>query len=574
MIIDGIASSEHLDSSGEILKISGHDISDLVEGRGVLNFEHNNDSPADIVGAITFAKKIMKKTDCSNDRELLYWDSCGTSFVYIKAELFDDEEHPGAIAAAAMIRYYHKRELKILAGFSIEGSTLERDDNILERSVGRRVALTLRPCNKSAISGVYTDAKQNFSVDDSVKKFMDMSNNPRIKTVEVDALVFDDIEKSDLSPMEDLKKAISDLNKTLTAGGYNVAPSQLTGGSALMVEDKKKKLNHGLSDDLKERLKRAVSTWDKKRPLKEVIRDEMPEVSDEYIDHFTELAEEISLKKGVKPPTRIGSHHSWNVRMNDDQRRLIEGLYLDDAKPFGGLGDQSDPETKRLKNDDGQDVVVQTTSAFDDSDHDPAKAASAYYKLASDYFGLGDHVPVTNYFSHSSMGDTHQNMQAMEYQTGSHTPYDSTWASTVKNGRNDGSAHKLAIMDMILGGDQDRHYGSMLSRHGKIINIDNGSALEYNGNTADYPSHFEDFQDVLGQVEEGMGGDLMHIDAVTWLSRLNARDLVTQMNHAGIDKSKIKEALSRLKLIQSQASGKSLGQLHDLIYPKRKVVAE
>ncbi|RLF66858.1 MAG: hypothetical protein DRN30_01365, partial [Thermoplasmata archaeon] len=185
-----------------------------------------------------------------------------------------------------------------------------------------------------------------------------------------------------------------------------------------------------------------------------------------------------------------------------------------------------------------------------------------------------DHVPVTNYFSHSSQGSTHENIQAMEYQEGSHTPYDSSWGATVKNGRNDGSAHKLAVMDMILDGDHDRHYGSMLGRNGKIVNIDNDDSLKYDGDTAVYPSHFEDFQNGLGQVEEGMGGDLMHINAVQWLAQLNSRDLIAQMNHAGVDKDKIKEALKRLKVIQSQVSGKSLSQLHDLIYPKRKVVAE
>ena len=141
MIIDGIGTSEHVDSSSEQMSIQGHDISDLVEGRGVLNFEHDN-SVDSIIGHIIFAKKIYGKSDCSNDREKMYWDICGKAFVYIKAELFDAENHAGAAAAAALIRYYHKRKEKILAGFSIEGVTLSRSGNKLERSVGRRLALT------------------------------------------------------------------------------------------------------------------------------------------------------------------------------------------------------------------------------------------------------------------------------------------------------------------------------------------------------------------------------------------------------------------------------------------------
>ena len=48
--IDGISTSEHIDSSGELLIIENHDISDLEEGRGVLNFEHSNKAE-DIVGS-------------------------------------------------------------------------------------------------------------------------------------------------------------------------------------------------------------------------------------------------------------------------------------------------------------------------------------------------------------------------------------------------------------------------------------------------------------------------------------------------------------------------------------------
>ncbi len=188
--IDGIASSEHLDSSGEVLKIDGHDISDLIEGKGVLNWEHNNDSSEDIVGAIIFAKKIKKKSDCDNEREEMFWDACKVPFVYIIAELFDDEEHPGAVAAAAMIRFYKNRGMKVLAGFSVEGATLDKQDNILKRSVGRRVALTLRPCNKSAISDVYEDSKNK-----DLTKFMQL-NKPIIgKAYEVPDIIFSDLSK-------------------------------------------------------------------------------------------------------------------------------------------------------------------------------------------------------------------------------------------------------------------------------------------------------------------------------------------------------------------------------------------
>ena len=564
MILDGISASQHLDSSGEVLQIKGHEISDLDEGRGVLNWEHNNDSSEDIIGAIIYAKKIMKKSDCANDRERLYWDACGTPFIYIKAELFDNEEHPGAIAAAAMIRYYHRKGEKILAGFSIEGSTLERNDNVLERTVGRRVALTLRPCNKSAIAGVLEDDK-----DDEVKKFMNLSSNSNIKTVEVDTFIFDDIEKKERTDGDyftELKTAIKELQKTLTAGSYDAAPSQLTGGSALQVEHRPFK-RVGLSRQAKEKLKRAVESWDKKRPLKETIKAVMPEVSEEYLDHFTELAEELSLKKGIRPSLRIDPHHSWNINMNEKQRGLIRGLYMDTAKPYHG-DEHNDPrnEIQQLKNDNGDRVLIKHPTEYI-GDHDPAVSSAAFYKIANDYFGMGDHVPVTNHFRHSSVNAEGRDLQAMQFVEGAHTPYDAEWKNTMKTSRESGSGHKLALMSMIMDSDNDRHYGNMLGKNGKIVLIDNDDSFRYNGSTSAYPTYYHDFQDADGEVEQGIGKDIMHIDAVKWLSELDPRALVKHILRAGINKEKIPEAVARLHRLQA-SSGQTIYKMHDLIYPK------
>ncbi len=192
MVIDGISASEHLDSSGEVLKIDGHDISDMLEGRAQINWEHNNDSPEDIIGQIIYARKIKKKSDCEDERQEMFWDSCKVPFVYIRAELFDDEEHPGAVAAAALIRYYKNRGIKVQAGFSVEGATLDKQDNVLKRSVGRRCALTLRPCNKSAISDVYEDSKNK-----DLAKFMQINKPIKGKAYEVSDIIFEDMRKNE-----------------------------------------------------------------------------------------------------------------------------------------------------------------------------------------------------------------------------------------------------------------------------------------------------------------------------------------------------------------------------------------
>ena len=300
----------------------------------------------------------------------------------------------------------------------------------------------------------------------------------------------------------------------------------------------------------------------------------MPEVSDEYVDHFTELAEDLSLKKGFKPPVRIDPHHSWNTTMNEKQRSLVTGLYIDsnpeDRTPFEGQhGLPPRNEMNQLKNDAGQGVVIKHPDVFQGYDHDPAEASSAYYQMANDFFKLGDHVPVTNHFNHTSVNKDHKNIQAQELIEGAHTPYSMEWADTLKRSRDDGSAHKLAIMDMILGGDQDRHYGNMLGKDGKIINIDNDDAMRYDG-APTHPSHFNDFQDVEGNIEQGVGNDLMHVDAVNWLSGLDPRQFLKSFVRSGMDKSKALTASQRLNVLQSQGNGKTLYQMHDMINGKKK----
>lgn len=548
MIIDGIATSEHLDSSGEILKIEGHDITDLVEGRGVVNFEHNNDHSDDILGAIIYAKKIMKRSDCDNERERMYWDSCGTPFVYIKSELFDDEQHPGAIAAAAIIRYYHKRKMKVLAGFSIEGSTLERKENVLERTVGRRVALTLRPCNKSAISGVLEDPSN-----EDIKKYMNLDAPINTRVVEVDSIIFEDIQKSDKDPLKELKAAVYELRKTLTAGGYNVAPSQLSGGSALQTESRVDK-RKALSKEAMERLRNALANWDRTRPLKETIKAALPEVSDEYVDHFTEVAEDIDLKKGEEEPVRISPWHSDNVGADHRQRELIRGIYMD--KPMESKTNRGMKNKTWHQNDAGNTVMVKHPHPL--HDYGPtAKNATNYYELAQDYFGMGDHVPATAQFVHPKLGDVPY--QAQEWLEGAHTGLDDEFDNTLKRARSDGSLHKLALMDMVMGSTSDRHLGNMLGKDGKVIHIDNDEAFSYGGAGTYTPHYFRG--------DNGIEADHAHVDAVKWLNQLDPKELATRMLKMGMDKKTAQYAVRRLRLLQESAgAGKNFKEMHDLVH--------
>jgi len=151
-IIDGIAASEHLDSSGESLSIDGMDISSLGGSDSILNWEHGSkERPSQVVGKVTFARKIFKASDAKNKREKYFWNKVKKPFVYIKAELFDGIGHSGAQDVAAMLKYKNRdkgKKSRLVVGFSIEGGKMDKKGMVVTKSIARDVAITVKPCNK------------------------------------------------------------------------------------------------------------------------------------------------------------------------------------------------------------------------------------------------------------------------------------------------------------------------------------------------------------------------------------------------------------------------------------------
>lgn len=276
LIIDGVFASEAIDSSGEILSIDGADISDLENGLGVLNYEHRGDdaagaSPNDIIGKVIFAKKIKSLDDCTDKRQLEYWHKVQLPMIYGIVRLFDGSGHPGAVAAAAIIRDCVQNGEEVRPGFSIEGTTLKRKGNVLEASVCRRVALTWKPCNKSAVAGLVSDPLEAKKSEHQHPMYSALSDTV---VLDIDSIVPEN----------------ERIHKALEAGDYNAAPSTLTGGAALQVEDR----------GLRNRVKAAVRDWDRKTPFKKFLKRQLPEVSDEFIDRFGDLVHDYSLKKAQR----------------------------------------------------------------------------------------------------------------------------------------------------------------------------------------------------------------------------------------------------------------------------------
>ncbi len=291
--LDGIAASSAVDTSGEVIEIDGMDISSLQAGEGTYIYEHRNAkspgaSAVDVVGSVNFAKKIFSAEDCDDDRQKFYWDYCQVPFIYARGELFDDEDHEGAKAVAAVIDYYKSRNMPILVRFSIDGHTIKRGDgaekNVIKRAIARDVALTIRPCNKSCISGVIDDKPIVVSRED-----LDKFERPLSAVEFVMAPM-----STDADPIQIIKdeleylKEMQEIQKAVSLGNADVAPSELRGASALGREDLVL---------VKNKLKAAVRDWDGKQSLTEHLSKRLPDANPEFIQKFAGLIDDYRLYK-------------------------------------------------------------------------------------------------------------------------------------------------------------------------------------------------------------------------------------------------------------------------------------
>lgn len=294
MIIDGVLGSEAIDSSGEILDVEGADISDVEKGTLLLNWEHEpgEKGASTLVGKVVAAKKIFNKDDCENDRQRMYWDQVKLPFIYGVCRLYDGAGHEEAKRIAAIVRDHVANDELVVCRFSVEGSTLEKEGNRLKASVIRRVAVTVKPCNRTATSGLIEDpnAPDGFEkkiAKEKVKDLLDFEGaikgeDPMFvrlgggTDIECNPLVEDALEKA-----------------ALEAGFAGGAPGSLTGGAALQREDA----------GLRKRAVKALQefgdrdTFDKAE-FRAFMKTKLPDASDEFLDHFEDIGEDYHVKRG------------------------------------------------------------------------------------------------------------------------------------------------------------------------------------------------------------------------------------------------------------------------------------
>lgn len=282
-VVRGVIASEAIDTSGEVLDIRGVDMSSFETVEGIqLNREHvgakgDDGSFRNVVGKMTAYKKVFSEKDCEDDFQLQKWKELQVPFIDAHFRLFDGAGHDEAIALAAIFRDAADHEEVSSIGFSIEGSTVKREGNRLLTSICRAIAATGAPANKSATATLVQEVPE---VEDPLTKLQ-----PTRK--------FEDPTRRRLSSISGHFEIVSDsLAKTIAAGSYDAAPASLTGGAALQREWLSNKT-------LKNKSLQAVRDFDgtDKKEFKKFLKHQLPEADDEYIEYFTDLVDDVMVKK-------------------------------------------------------------------------------------------------------------------------------------------------------------------------------------------------------------------------------------------------------------------------------------
>ena len=195
--IHGIGASENIDSSGERLSIAGMDISSL-DKDGVFTYEHELAKvsgpdgkpvdvsvkiPSQVVGKILKAKKIFSDKDCENDHQTYFWNKCKTPYLYVMGELFDDYTE-AAKDLAGKFRYDADRKgqnERPVMNFSVEGGKIAKEGIDVNRSVARKITITVMPCNKVAVAEMVQVAQ---------KPQNDINELFKTETIEIEILDF------------------------------------------------------------------------------------------------------------------------------------------------------------------------------------------------------------------------------------------------------------------------------------------------------------------------------------------------------------------------------------------------
>ena len=362
--IHGIAASEHLDSSGERIKIEGVDISSLTKD-GIFNYEHDSKKPSSTVGKILDAKKIFKKSDCENEHHEYFWDKVRMPFIYVAGELFDGVGHSEAKNVAAMLKYdkqLNKKDTRKLINFSIEGSRLSHDGSNIEKCVARKVAITITPCNKvceaeeldmtpkldttkTLLDSVLFRSENTCEIMKSIPE-----NFPKINKGDLGAQITSAITASGSTPQQGMNAAIgaitaptptpapisntskselekskkkklskyaSNVRKALVASSGMSSPSTKTGAQALSKEDMVK-ICKSISEE-------NWNTFSEKEELLSFLSNRLPNINKKEVEA---LAKTVAYYRVKKKENELAKLIKGDLEKNDetDRKRIVQRM--------------------------------------------------------------------------------------------------------------------------------------------------------------------------------------------------------------------------------------------------------
>lgn len=320
--IDCVAGSELRDTQGEILSVEGADIAALERGEGRWNDNHGKGF-FNSVGRITEAKKIFKSEDCENDRHTYYWNKIKAPFIYAKGYLYNDEEHPNAKAAAAILRNIHKTDAPLKIKASVEGGVLQRglrDTALLAKTKIHSVALTFTPANQATLVEPLNLEKSEYDVVqdeiliksvmpmamENVPSFLDISERMSLekiaRSVEQARQIIKTLKTT--NDQEELKKNLKAIRNLATAVAMMQA-AHFMGGQG---------------DD-----KKPVA----EKPKQEVVRDVAgvdisKKTKNPYVMNAQELVDHI---KDDHPHLWALAHNESSGGINMDHKKMKSGMH-------------------------------------------------------------------------------------------------------------------------------------------------------------------------------------------------------------------------------------------------------
>jgi hypothetical protein len=210
--IDGIASSQAIDTAGEVVDLKGLDCSSLLGA--ALNWEHKSDTPAQVVGKILEFKKIFSDKDCDNERQRYYWNKYQIPYLYILGRLFDDKKDSSREAAAIFLDDAQNPNEPKMVGFSVEGSKIPgaKEGMVLTRSIARKVTITTIPANKTCVAEMIPSPHAKKDDLDSIFK----TESTQVEFFSPNSKYLDFLQKKEENM--DKNEDSSDMNKSIPSG--------------------------------------------------------------------------------------------------------------------------------------------------------------------------------------------------------------------------------------------------------------------------------------------------------------------------------------------------------------------